>query len=228
MLQSSNHPEPRSGFTLLEVLVAMVILSIALTVAWQTFSTAVSAWTSGREQMDRMHHGGFVLTRLTAALRSTAFFDSAPEKYGFRMKRNAEGIGEHTISWVTASDAFIPPGSELAHGLHRIEVGAGRNTDGDEGLLVRAWPHLADEEEIDPEQWLVSETIRGLRCRVYDTDRDSEGWRDDWEDTNEIPGLVELTLYAEAADDYAEPLEFRQLIKIPLGPEVTNIVSEAN
>ncbi len=66
-----------------------------------------------------------------------------------------------------------------------------------------------------------------MRCRVFDTDKDEEGWREDWERTNEIPGLVEITLYAEPVDKYSDPVEFRQLIEIPLGPPVTNDVSEA-
>lgn len=217
----------RRGFTLLEVLIAMVILSIALTVAWQTFSTATRAWTGGRELMDTMHHGDFILSRLTASLRSMAFFDSAKEKYAFRMERNSEGCGEHTISWVTPSDAFVPPGQAESHGLHRIEVGAGRDADGREGLMVTVWPYLADEDEVEKKSWIISENIQGLTCYAYDTDKENEGWRDDWEYSNAIPGLIEIRLCAASVEDFGEPVEFRQIIEIPLGPAVTNIVQEA-
>lgn len=217
-----------NGFTLLEVLIAMVILSIALTVAWQTFSTATRAWTGGRKVIDTMHHGDFVLGQLSSALRSMAFFDSAPEKYGFRMENNAIGCGGHSISWVTGSDAFIPPGEEAyTHGLHRIEVGAGRNDDGDEGFVVTVWPHLADEEKIEKKSWFITDSIKGLSCKAYDTEKDNEGWTDQWDHSNAIPGLIEITLCAEPAEEYGRPVEFRQLIELPLGPEVTNVVSEA-
>jgi prepilin-type N-terminal cleavage/methylation domain-containing protein len=225
---SLRTPKCCRGFTLLEILIAMVILSIALTVAWQTFSTATRAWTGGRELMDKIHHGDFILTQLAASLRSMAFFDSAPDKYTFRMENNPAGYGEHTISWVTASGAFIPPGEVFQHGLHRIEIGGGRDEDGTEGLVVTVWPHLADEDEVTKKSWFVSENIKGLRCRVYDTKKDSEGWKDAWEYTNAIPGLIEITLYAEPVEEYGDPVEFRQLIEIPLGPPVTNVVSEAN
>jgi prepilin-type N-terminal cleavage/methylation domain-containing protein len=217
-------PLRRRGFTLLEVLVAMVILSIAMTVAWQTFSTATRAWIGGREQMETLHHGDFVLGRLTEALRSLASFETAPEKYAFTIEHNPTGCGEHTISWVTASSAFLPPNDPLARGLHRIAVGAGADDDGNEGLLVSAWPYLADEETVEKTSRLVSEEIKGLTCRAYDTTPGEEGWRDDWEDSNNVPGLVEITLCADSANERDDPVEFRKLIEIPLGPLVTNKV----
>jgi len=224
------HPrDARHGFTLLEILVSMVILSIALTLAWQTFSTATRAWTGGRKLMDKMHHGDFVLTQLSSALRSMAFFELSKEHYGFRMTGNSAGYGEHSISWVTGSKAFIPRGDRFEQGLHRIEVGAGTDEDGTEGLTVTIWSHLVNEEEDDFEKrsWLITDTIQGLSCRVYDHRPDEERWRDEWEISNAIPGLVEITLYTDPVEKYDDPLEFRQLIEIPLGPPITNDVSEA-
>lgn len=223
----SSSLRARAAFTLLEVLISIVILSIAMTIAWQTFSSVTTAWTGGREMLDRMHHGDFVLDQLSSALRSMVFFDTAPDKYGFRMENNSAGYGEHTISWVTASGAFLPPDEAMAHGLHRIQIGAGTDANWNEGLIVTVWPYLADEETVEKKHFLVSEVIKGLRCRAYDVHPDEERWRNDWEDTNSIPGLVEITLYADPAVPYGSPVEFRQIIEIPLGPEVTNEIREA-
>ena len=62
---------------------------------------------------------------------------------------------------------------------------------------------------------------------MYDTQEGEEGWKDIWEYSNAIPGLIEITLYAEPAKEFDEPVEFRQLVEIPLGPPVTNDVSTA-
>ncbi|QHI70456.1 prepilin-type N-terminal cleavage/methylation domain-containing protein [Tichowtungia aerotolerans] len=218
----------RRGFTLLEIMVAIVILSIAMTVAWQTFSSATRSWTSARRLMDETHHGDFVLTQLTAALRSMAFFDSLPEQYGFRMERNRDGeYGEHSISWVTASKAFLPKGTEFDHGMHRIEVGAGEDDDGNDGLLVTVWRHIADEDDdVEKQSWVVSDVIKGLGCAVYNVK--DEKWDEEWEETNAIPGLIEITLYADPKEEGDDPIEYRQLIEIPLGPPVTNEVDAAS
>ncbi len=216
------------AFTLLEILISMVILSIALTLAWQTFSAATRAWTGSRKLMDKMHHGDFILTQLSSALRSMAFFEETAEHYGFRIENNTIGHGEHSISWVTASDAFIPRGETFNHGLHRIEIGGGTDDDGEEGLVVTVWSHLIDDEDAEKKSWFITENIKGLSCQIYDTDKDEEKWKDDWEHSNAIPGLVEITLYAEPIQENDDPVEFRQLIEIPLGPPVTNDISEAN
>lgn len=218
-----HRPTPacrKAAFTLLEIMIAMVILLIAMTVAWQTFSATTRAWTSARKMLDSSHHGDFVLTQLSSALRSMAFFDSAKEKYGFRMEDVSDEYGDHKISWVTGSKAFIPRGTEFAHGLHRIEIGAGEDDDGNEGLLVTVWPHLADEEEVEKQSWVISEHIRGLSCQIYNIEE--EDWDDEWEgdQTNKPPPLIDITLYAEPADKYGDPVEYRQLIEIPLGPTV--------
>ena len=212
----------RRGFTLLEIMISIVILLIALTVAWQTLSSTTRAWTSARKLMDSTHHGDFVMTQLAASLRSMAFFDSSPGKYGFRMDDVSGEYGEHSISWVTASGAFIPRGEFAEHGLHRIEVGAGKDDDGNEGLLVTIWPHLADEEDVEKKSWVISENIKGLTCNVYNLE--DERWDDEWEDTNSIPGLIQITLYADPIRKRDDPIEYHQLIEIPLGPPVTNEV----
>ncbi|MCU0858496.1 MAG: prepilin-type N-terminal cleavage/methylation domain-containing protein [Pontiellaceae bacterium] len=222
-----RHSAISSGFTLLEVMIAILIMSIAMAIAFQTFSAVTRAWSGARVLIDKVHHGDFVMGQLTAALRSMSISTNAPEKYGFRIENNSEGEGEHTICWVTDSGAFMPPGEICGHTRHRIEVGAGRDDDGIEGLVVTVWPYLADEEEVKKGSWLVSESIKGLRCRIYDTKEGEEGWTDQWEYSNAIPGLVEITLYAEPPEEYGDPVEFRQLIEIPLGPPVTNKLTEA-
>ena len=224
-----GHRNCNSGFTLVEIIVALLILAIAMTMAWQTFSSSLKAWSTGRAALEKMHYGDFVMDRISSALRSMAFFDTAPEKYGFRMENNPAGLGEHTICWVTGSDAFMPRNEVYGHGLHRIEIGGGRDPEsGDDGMIVTVWPYLADEEKVEKRSWFIGDTIKGLSCRVYDnTSEQDEGWTDSWDKSNAIPSFVEITLFADAPDRYSRPMEFKRLIEIPLGPVVTNKIEAA-
>jgi prepilin-type N-terminal cleavage/methylation domain-containing protein len=213
-----------SGFTLIEVMVSILILVIAITLAWQTFSSAIRAWTGAQKVTETLHQGDFIMEQLSAALRSMAYFPNSAKHYGFRMENNPDGLGEHTISWVTSHQAFMPRGGSFEHGMHRIEIGAGR-IDRTEGLVVTVWQHMADKDDVKKESWIISETIQGLSCYVYDQRPGEERWTDEWETTNKIPGLIEITLFAEPYEKYGDPIEFKQLIEIPRGPRTTNEVT---
>ena len=210
----------RGGFTLLEVMVAVAIMALAFAIAWSTFSAAAGGWRRGTDLLDQLHQGDYVMEQFVTALRSAAFFQSgAAGRYGFRLETSGGGEDSRdTISWVTSGMAFLPPDSHLANGLHRLEVGMGRNEDGKTAVAVRAWPHLADEEDDDVkgDPWFVSTEIKGFRCRTYNAE--DERWENEWEDTNAVPRLVEITLYLQPVKDYAEAQKLQRLVEIPIAP----------
>jgi prepilin-type N-terminal cleavage/methylation domain-containing protein len=226
MTRAASHLRAaRGGFTLLELLVAVTILVIAMTVIWSTFSAGVTAWQRGNQLLDDLRHADFVAEQLVSALRSTAFFPNTPERYGFRLKTGALGYPADRISWVTSSSAFIPPESPWRHGLHRIVFSIENNDRGEPSVAIRALSHLADPEEqdeMDVEPWYVSSDVKGFRCRFYDFEE--ETWSSDWEDTNSIPSLLEITLYMEPLEKYGPPVTLQRLVVIPVAPAVTNAV----
>ncbi|HRZ10855.1 MAG TPA: prepilin-type N-terminal cleavage/methylation domain-containing protein [Kiritimatiellia bacterium] len=209
----------RAAFTLIEVLVAVAIMAVAFAIVWSTFTAAVNGWQRGTKLLDQLHRGDFVMEQLVLALRSAAFFSNRPDKYGFRLDESGGGEGSRdTMSWVTSGMAFLPPDSPLANGLHRLEFGLDTDDEGRPAVAIRAWPHLADEEESDVkgEPWFVSTEIKGFRCRTYNAE--DEKWEHEWENTNSVPRLVELTLYLQPFEDYEEPQKIQRLVEIPIAP----------
>ncbi len=214
------------GFTLLEVLVALALLATAFTIIVGTFSTTVGAWKRGNELLDDLHHGDFIMEQLVASLRSAAYFDTAPDKYGFRLEDRSGGdYPADMISWVTSGTAFMPPGSPLANGLHRLVFTVEDNEDGDPAVAIRAFPHLADIEDDDEDPWFISTVVKGIDCRTYNLEE--EGWDDDWEDTNAIPSIVEVTLYMDPLEKYGDPVMLSRMVEIPVAPMVTQSVNWA-
>ena len=214
----------RTGFTFIELLIALAIMVTAFTLIFTIFSGAVSAWRRGTETMTKLHHGDFVMEQLVQSLRSMAFFTSVPEFYEFRLEKgNAGGNPADRLSWVTSSAALMPLDSEFSEGLKRVSVGIERTPRHGYGVEVRGMPHLAEEEDAEYESWFISTRVRGLRCRVYD---DEDGrWMERWEETNSIPSLIEITLFVEEdGDRYAPPLQMRRAVTIPIAPAVTNRV----
>lgn len=220
-----SHSASRSAFTLLELLVALSILVTAFVIIWSTFSAGVNAWQRGGDLLDGLRHGDFVAEQLVSALRSAAFFSTAPDKYGFRLENGSLLYPADKISWVTSSTAFIPPDSPYGKGLHRLVFTIENNDDGNPAVAIRAMPHLLDEEDaedFDMTPWFVSSEIKGFKCRVYNFEE--ETWQTEWEDTNSIPRLVEITLYMDPVEEFGPPVTMQRLVEIPVAPASTNAV----
>ena len=220
--------QKQAGFTLLEILVAMVILVVAFTVVWSTFSAVMKAWRKGDEVLQDMHHGDFLMEQIVSVIRSVAYFSSAPGTYGFWLEDNESGkFPADEISLVTSSAALMPIDSATAIGLHRIYITIDDNDDGDPSVAISAHPHLADPEEddLDIEPWYVSTMVKGFDCRTFN--EEDEDWEDEWEDTNAIPKFIQITLYMDPLEKYGDPVEISRVIELPVSVLVTQPVNVA-
>ena len=202
----------RSGaFTLIELLLALAIFSLAVAIAGGAFWGVTKAWTRGGELLEQLHYGEFAMEQLVTALRGAAWFPSKPSAFGFWLDGG-------TASWVTSGTAFLPPDSPLRDGLHRLSVGV-ENAGGGRGLVVRAWPHLSEDDDArDAEPWLVCPEAESFKCEWYDFDMDS--WSQDWEETNSLPKLVRVTLKMKKRKEFDEELELQRLVELEVAPEI--------
>lgn len=224
--QTATSPRPHAGFTLLEMLVAMTILVTAFVIIWSTFSSTLTAWKRGTDVLSEIHHGDFVMDQLVSALRSTAFFATSPHLYDFKHEKGSSGgYPADTISWVTASSAFMPMDSPYADSLHRIVFTIDAAPGGDSAVSIRAFSHLSNEEDARPDPWFISSQVKGFRMRAYDVE--DRAWLDRWEETNAIPSLVEITLYMDPVEEYGPPIRLLRAVEIPVAPAVTGVVDFA-
>ena len=219
---SSARPAARrAGFTMLEILVAVVIMALTFLVVWRTFMAALEGLTRGQKFMENLHHGDYVIEQLVSALRSAAFYDSRKDKYGFWLN---ERNGHDAISWVTSSSAFMGPRSPYKDGLHRVEVLIDDDDEGRACFTVRAWSQLAEEEDdIEPEEWHISSRIIGLSCEVYNPEL--EDWENEWENTNAVPRLIKVQLELAPLEKYEPAIEVNRIVEIPIGPPLDKAVS---
>ena len=119
---------------------------------------------------------------------------------------------------MTSGTAFIPNDSHLAEGLHRLVINIENDDDGDPSVAVRAKPPLTDEDDDEGDPWFVSGVVKGIKCRTYDFE--DEVWEREWEDTNSVPRLLEITLYMDPLEEFEEPVTLKRLIEIPVAPKV--------
>ncbi len=215
-----DHRLMRSGFTLLEMIVAIVILTIAMSIAFNAFTGTIHGWKRGTEVLDAIEHGDFAMGQLASALNSTIYFTNPRKVYAFRFeKSNAGGLPTDMISFVTASGAFMPDGSPYVSGPHRIRLFIDDDEYGDPALFALPMPAIADEEEFEDafeaEPILVSRAIRGLEILFWD--KETEDWSEEWTPENSIPERIHLSLFYvadEASGD--DPVVFSRVIEPPV------------
>lgn len=210
---------------MLELMAAMVILTIAMSVAFEAFSGTIRGWRRGTEVIDGIKHGDYAMTQLSAAINSAIYFNSSRKSYAFFMERNTiNGLPADTVSFVTASSAFMPEYSPFRHGPHRIELFIDYDDDGNPALFSLAFPAIADLEEAEDEYYaepyLVTRAVQGLEVLLYD--KETEEWTtDEWEKPNSIPERIMLTLYVTSDDENEEPIAFSRVIEIPVAQSVS-------
>lgn len=224
-LQTPNSkPETTHGFTLLELMVAMVILTIAMSIAFQAFSGTIRGWKRGTEVIEGIKHGDFAMTQFSRALNSTIYFFNPRKNYAFKIEKGTmDGLPADTISFVTASSAFMPEGSPLHYGPHRLKLYIDDDDRGNPALFSTAFPAIADEEEVedeyDEEPHLVSRAVQGLEILLYDDEL--EDWTtDEWEEENSIPERVMLIIYVASEENNEDPIIFKRVIDIPVAQSV--------
>ena len=215
------------GFTLLEILFAVTILSLVSTVTFMTFSAATSAWQRGTTLADNLHHGDYVIQQLVMGLRSAYYPDGtkgagAPE-YGFWHEDNGEGENaEDEICWVKLGGALVGRDSSFAETPHRVRFLLEDDEDGDSAAAVVAWRLQGQPEDFDPDEldpMFLSKRVVGFNCRTaWQLDEDGEiDWLDEWEETNKIPTIVEVSLYVEPIVEGDDPVEMKRVIGLRVG-----------
>ena len=216
--RQTKHPRS-SGFTLLELMVAIVILTIAMSIAFEAFSATIRGWKRGTEVFEGIKHGDFAMNQIASALNSTFYFANANKIYAFKAeKNNLQGLPADEISFVTANGAFMPTDSPLSVGPHRLNLYIDNDDDGNPALFVLAMPAIADYEEyVDDSQaepMLVSRAIQGFEIMFWD--KENEDWTDEWDKENSIPERIYIAVFVPSDDEYEEPIKFERIIEIPV------------
>jgi prepilin-type N-terminal cleavage/methylation domain-containing protein len=208
------------GFTLLEVLLAVTILSVVATVTFMTFSAATSAWQRGTALMDRIHHGDFVINQLVMALRSAYYPEGQGElpAYGFQHIDNGDGPGaQDEISWVKLGGAMVGRDLAYAESPHRVRFFLAENEAGRLSAAVVSWRIDGQPEDFDPdnlEPVFLSSRVQGFNCRAASmlNDAGEIEWEDEWTQTNRLPLAVEVTLYVEPVEPDLPPVELKRIV----------------
>jgi prepilin-type N-terminal cleavage/methylation domain-containing protein len=229
----------RRGFTLVEIVMAISILSVMMLISFFSFDAIVQSWRAGQEMSNTMGQADYVIDQVVSGLRSAYYPDLGKQdyKYGFSLVSDGDDeAARDSISWVKMGSALVGEECGFAESPHRVSLSVfegGRNGDDEKGLALKAWRIDLQLEDFKPEEevtdFILAPRVIGMNCRVLDKTQpkknDLPNWQDEWKFSNSIPKAVELTLYMEPLKEGEEPLEIKRIIEIPMSELSLNPVS---
>jgi prepilin-type N-terminal cleavage/methylation domain-containing protein len=213
-IKSHSKNAARAGFTLVEVLLAVTILSLVMVGVYGIWSASLKAWKRGGEATEVFQRQRVVMETLAELAQSAVYFAASPELYEIIGAKNP-GLGD-SVSFVTSSDAFLPPSEANDVGMRRVIISMEQDEYRRTYLAIVNQPALSvkDSSTKDLQAHVVSMDVSGFFVRYLDP-RDGD-WYDKWEDANIIPSAMEFTVTFGKPGDQIPPVTVTRAIDLPV------------
>ncbi len=181
----------RRGFTLIEIVLAVVLLGIVTVVTTMTFNAVTRSWQASTDYLDKMQRTDFALNQVISGLRSLYYPHGGEQSYdyGFQLFNNGDGEDPRSsdvIEWSKRGTAIIGSKSADADTVHRVQLmilEEGNNDYMDPievtGLYARHCPDVTLRPKDNPDDidftfandemyqpLLIADGIAGFNCRV--------------------------------------------------------------
>ncbi len=207
----------KRAFTLVEILLAVVLLGVLTAITMATFNSVTRSWQISTDYLDKMQRTDFALNQVVSGLRSLYYPHGGEQSYdyGFCLYDNGDGEDpdrSDVIEWSKRGSAIVGSKSAAADTVHRVRLMVLEEGNHDyidpievTGLYARHCPDVtlrpkdnrddidfsfANDEMYQPV--LIADGIVGFNCRVLPSDEKVEAEHDDslFEDTWEASNAV--------------------------------------
>lgn len=213
----------RKGFTLLEILIAFILLAIILVTIYEAFFGHVKAMEATRLVEERYQIGRTALDILTREIEGAYLgmeieaanlgSDKPPLIFLGIDDQSVEGIPRDTIHFVTTS-SFTGSNGWTDGGLREITYRVAVDPETEEELIMRREDITVDDDlQTGGSEQILAEGIKGLDFLFIDGEgNESETWDD--AETNRLPVAVRITIII--AEEGTDGLSLSSWTSIPL------------
>jgi len=190
----------RRGFTMIEMLLATMLVGILTTLSVLTFQAVTRGWQVSADYMDKMQRTDYALNQVISGLRSMYYPHDGKqdERYGFYLVDKGDGDNPRTsdiIEWSKTGPAIVGTKNAIADTVHRVQVMVLEEGDDDyrepiqkTGLYARLCGDVAlipndDNDDTDYsfgndelyQPLLIADGVVGFNCRVVPKQEDVKG-----------------------------------------------------
>ncbi len=192
------------GFTLLELLVAMAMMTIIAA----SLYTSMSIGFKARESAEKAVEKGRAMEIAVDLIRSMLVSALDPDgtlagQFEGEDEESNDGYAADTLTFFTAD--YNPEEDEPASDIEKVELLVSVRENTDEKVLVRkVTTNLLSPETLDPEEEILCPKIRSMNLQYYD----GSDWQDEWDSVDNddsLPQAVKITIVLE--DEEIKDLE---------------------
>lgn len=206
-----------AGFTLIEILISLTILSLVLGVIMGGFRLGNRTWEKGEQRLEELQRLRSVFQFLVQDIKSCIRMQRQPDsdaesgeqkRGGNRQNQPVVFIGERNSLLLVTTSSGIDP--ELKKGILRLVYYAVSEEEGKSGLVMAESPFLY-QDPFDLEKWLHKHSyslypevtslefeyygVKEIQGKVKEENKEPE-WHEDWNKLEQV----------ESGNDYCKNL----------------------
>lgn len=188
--RSSRQPRAAGAFTLVEILIAMGILSMVLAAIYSSWTAILRASKVGLETAASVQRARMAGRTIEESLGSAMLFMQNANYYSFL----AENGDKASLSFVARlSPSFPRQGKFEGLDVRRVTFSVEQGKDGNRQLVLRQVPLLMEIDKDERQYPLVlARNVKDFKTEFWDARL--EDWMDEWKLTNQLPSMVKVTL----------------------------------
>ena len=207
-----------SGFTLIELIIAVFITVIVITAVYASFKAGLDGWKRGKAVSDFSQNVRIALSRMSRELKGAIISREASYCNFIERSGSFEGESADTLTFTSTSSG--------QRGLSEITYFIDNNPDSPLSELKRRCSSVFENDvSSGKEAEVLAMFVTGLNIRYYN----GEGWEESWAGFDNkdsglekgarakgLPRAVEITLSAQDPRIQKRPLAFSTIVSIPV------------
>ncbi len=217
------------GFTLVETMVAVLMLTVVIGAIYGTYRAASSSASLAEERADLNQTARVLLSQINREL--TCAYQPASARESSIVGENTEGsesaLQHDRLQVLTTAQSTIPvkgPSGDQRLVTYTLETNS-FNEPLAFFVQVDPRPDLSVSDE-EPEPVELSAMVVGFNCKYLDGDTDE--WQDEWTNRQVLPKAVRVELFLRADREGAKPVFFATTANLAnqMGPGAEQAVQE--
>ena len=192
----------RTGFTLIEVMIALAILGFITTIIWTSFGRMLESRDYVERIQERFHGVRTALNRMQREI-SMAYLSrhvSGDRRTATIFKATREGHGYRLVFTNVAGMKMYEDANTTDSNVIHYYLDSDQDDPGQMNLMRKQTRRLVEDPEIedtDIPAYVLAENIEGMEMQFFDVQQNE--WADEWdtsgvEKANRLPTRVKITL----------------------------------